>query len=112
MYRGKGNQVAVAIANGGTTSAAIPVHGYAQFGLIMPAALTSTAITFTACQSATGTFMPVYDSDGTAVSVAVAASRALGLAGSEADALAPWPFIKLVCGSAEGAARTIQLCMK
>lgn len=101
-----------AIANGGTTSQALLVAGGVITGIITPSALTSTAITFTACDTATGTFVPVYDSDGNQVSLAVAVSRAIGLSGSEADALAPWPFIKLVCGSAEGGARTITVVVR
>lgn len=113
MYRGKANQVTVAVASAGTTATpVIRTDGYAITGIITPATLTSTAITFTACTTATGTFVPVYDSDGSQVSVAVAADRALGLSGSEADALAAWPFIKLVCGSAEGGDRTFAVCLK
>lgn len=100
------------IANGQTTSQALRVTGGVICGLITPAALTGTAITFTACDTVDGTFVPVYDSDGNQVSVAVAASRALGLSGTEADALAPWPFIKLVSGSAEGAAREIKVVLR
>ena len=52
------------------------------------------------------------DSDGNTVTLTVAVSQALGLAGLEADALAPWPYIKVVMGSAEGGARTLKLCLK
>jgi hypothetical protein len=100
------------IASGGTTSQALRVGGKFIVGLITPAALTGTTITFTGCDTATGTFVPIYDSDGTAVSVAVAASRGYGLSGAEADALAPFPYIKLVSGSAEGAARVVKLLTK
>lgn len=102
----------VTIAASGTTSDVIPVGDYVIAGVVTPAALTSTAITFTACGTKDGTFMPVYDSDGNQVSLTVAASRAVGLSSAEADAMAPWQWVKLVCGSTEAAARTITLALK
>jgi len=100
------------IASGGTTSQALRLGGKMIVGLIMPAAFTGATITFTVCDTATGTFVALYDSDGTQVSVAVAASRALGLSGAEADAIAPFPYVKLVSGSAEGAARAVLVLTK
>lgn len=98
----------VTIANGGTTSAAIEARAYAIYGLIFPAALTSTAMTFTVAEKVDGTYTALYDSTGTAVSVTVAASRAFDLP----SALASWPYFKIVLGSAEGAARTLYLVAK
>jgi len=99
------------IANGGTTSQALRVMG-AILGIILPSALTSTTIAIHGCDTADGTFVPIYDANGNAVSLAAAASRAIGLSGDEADAVAPFSFIKLVCGSAEGAAREIKVCSR
>lgn len=100
------------IASGQTESQAIRVTSGAVLGIITPAALTGAAITFLACEDANGTFVPVYDSDGNAVSLAVAASRAVGLSGAEADAIAPWPYLKLVSGSAEAADREIVVVLR
>ena len=97
------------IASGQTTSQALQVAQGIVTGLIMPAAFTGTTITFTACDTKDGTFVAVYDSDGNQVSLAVAASRAVGLSGAEADALAPFSYIKLVSGSSEGAAREVKV---
>lgn len=102
----------ITIAASGTTSSVIELGDYVVQGLITPAALTSTAITFTACGTKDGTFMAVYDSDGTQVSLSAAASRAIGLSSAEADAMAPWQFIKVVMGSAEAAERTLTLVLK
>lgn len=102
----------VSIASGGTTSDMIPLGDYMLAGIITPSALTSTAITFTASDTKDGTFVAVYDSDGNQVSLTAAASRAIGLSGAEADALAPFQFVKVVCGTAEAAARTLTLCLK
>jgi hypothetical protein len=104
--------VAVPIANGETTSAVVCLRDHAMVGLITPAALTSTAITFTASTTEGGTFVPVYDSDGSVVSLAVAQARAIGLSGAEADALAPFVWIKVVCGSAEADDRVLTLVLK
>jgi len=100
------------IASGGTTSQALRLGGKMVVGLIMPAAFTGVAITFTVCDTVGGSYVPCYDSDNNAVSVTVAASRAYGLSGAEADALAPFPYVKLVSGSAEGAARAVLVLMK
>ena len=95
-----------------TTSNAIPLRGKMVVGLRMPSAFTGTAITFTASEELDGTFAAVYDSDGNQVSVAVSTSRFVGLGGAEADAVAAAPFIKLVSGSTEVAARDVIVAMK
>lgn len=100
------------IAQTETDSQAIRVTAGIVAGIRTPAALTSTAITFEGCEEVDGTFSPVYDSDGNQVSLAAAADRCIGLSGAEADALAPWPYIKLICGSAEGADRVIKVILR
>jgi hypothetical protein len=102
----------VTVASGQQTSNAFNVGAGVVSGLLLPSSLTSTAITFTAADSQDGTYKAVYDSDGNQVSFTVAASRAVGAAGSEIDALAPFEWFKLVCGSAEGGDRTIQVIVK
>ena len=104
--------VTATIASGATTSDAISMLDSAMTGVISPAALTGTAFTFTACNAVDGTYVPVYDTEGNPVSITVTTSRAYGLSGSEADALAPWPFVKIVSGSAEGGDRSIIVCTK
>ena len=111
MYR-KPRIETVTIALGDTTSEVIELRDYMLAGIILPAALTSTAITFTVSDARAGTFVGLYDSDGNVVSLAVGTSRAVGLSGAEADALAPFPFVKLVCGTAEAAARSILVALK
>ena len=111
MYR-KPISLVATIANGQTTSGEIELRDYALAAIVTPAALTSTAITFTVSATKGGTYVPLYDSAGNQVSVTVTTSRAYGITGEEADALAAFNFIKLVGGSAEGAARDIYLCLK
>lgn len=101
--------VTVNIANGGVTSQAIASSGAAMYGLIFPAALTSTGMLFTVCDTAAGTFVALYDSLGIIVaSIPVGTTRGLDLP----TALAPWPFFKVVLGSAEAAARVLTLVTK
>lgn len=108
LVRGSSDAQSVTVANAGTTSSAIQIGGASMVALILPAALTSTTVTFTASDTQAGTFVPVYKSDGTAVSATVAASRAVALPVE----LFPFNWIKLVTGSAEGAARTIKVLRK
>lgn len=102
----------VTIASGATDSEAIRVDNYVVAGLLMPAAFTGTAITFLASDKKDGTFRAVYDSDGVQVSAAVAISQAVGLSSGEADAMAPWAYIKLVSNAAEAADREIGVALK
>lgn len=102
----------VTIASGGTTSEALPTSVGTILGFRTPATLTSTAVTFTGCATATGTFVPVYDSEGNQVSVTVTTSRGYTLSGSDADAILGHPFIKMVFGSAEGGDRSISVTIR
>lgn len=111
MYN-KARTISATIASGGTTTDVIPLLGGVAAGIITPAALTSVTFTFTVCDTATGTFVPLYDSAGNLVSITVTTSRAYGITGAEADALAPWAFIKIVGNAAEAAARTIVVVKK
>lgn len=111
MYRQPRHET-VAIASGDDTSAEIHVGDYTIAGIQMPAAITSTSLTFYGSATHGGTYAPIYDSDGNAIAVPVAASRAIGLSAAEADALAPWPWVKVVMGSNEGADRELILVLK
>ena len=111
MYKRPESRTAT-IAASGTTSGAIYIADYLAVGIQLPDDLTSTTLTFKGSLTESGDFEDVYDSDGNQVSVAVAANRSVGLSGAEADALAPWPWIKLVCGSAEGSERSILIALK
>lgn len=99
-------------SGGPTASGVIDLLHYRHLGFIFPA-MTSTAVTFTVCDTRDGTFVALTDADGAAVSLAVtSAARAVGLHEDERDALAPWRFVKLVPGSAEAAARSVVIVMK
>lgn len=108
----KPRQDSIAIASGQTTSAAIRMGDYVIAGLIAPGALTSTTGTFYACATQNGTFCPIYDSDGNAIIFTLSTNRAVGISGAEADAIAGFPWIKLVLSNPEGADRVLDLCLK
>lgn len=103
-----GGATAITIANGETTSAAIASDRTAMYGLIFPASMTSTNLQFTVCGSLAGTYVALCDSTGTLVSMTIASSRAYDLP----SALAPWPFFKIVLGTAETGAKVLTLCAK
>lgn len=101
-----GFDLSAVIASGQTKSGVIDLSGCVLVGLLTPSALTGTVFTFEAATSADGMFLPVYDAAGALVSVTVAASRFISILPSD---LAGIQYLKIVSGSAEGAARTINL---
>jgi hypothetical protein len=103
-----GKAVTLTIASGGTTSGVFDARGFAFYGLVMPGAFTGTSLTFTVCDTATGTFRALYDVGNTQVSLTVAASRAYDLPSE----LSAWPFWKIVSGSSEAADRSLVVLAK
>lgn len=98
----------VTIANAGTTSDAVDAVDTALYGIILPSAFTGTSLTFTVCDTETGTYQGLYDQYGNAVSMTVAQGRSYTLP----TELAPWPFFKIVSGSSEAAQRSITVVRK
>jgi hypothetical protein len=95
------------IANGATVSDEMDLtSGRSLVAIQTPAALTGTALTFTACSTSGGTFVPVYDTSGNAVSVTVSTSRYIPLTPASFVGIR---YLKVVSGSAEAAARSITL---
>lgn len=95
------------IANGQTTSNAMSIDRFRDFGLAMPGAFTGTAITFLVSHDG-ATYQPLYNESNNAVSVTVAADRFYQLPA----ALRAWPWFKIVSGSSEGAARELVVVAK
>lgn len=94
----------VTIANAGQTSGAISLQGEQVVGLFLPSAFTGTTMTFTACQTEGGTYVPVIDTTGTTVTITVGTSRYIPLTPAT---FAGIKNLKLVSGTAESAARSI-----
>jgi hypothetical protein len=93
----------VAISNGGTTSTSISMtRNRVPVAILTPTALTGTTMTFQASVDGTN-FYDVYNGS-SAYSLTVAASRYIAL---NPDVFQGVFYIRLVSGSAEGAARTI-----
>lgn len=104
----RASSTTVTIASSGTTSGAIDLGEWLIAGIITPSALTGTAFTFTASDTEDGTYNACHDSSGTAISVTVAASRHVLI---EPQTFAGARWLKIVSGSAEGAARNITVVL-
>lgn len=103
----------VSIATSGTTSGAITLAGQTLCGLIMPSTWDGGNITIMGCDTSGGTYVDVYDSYGSIVTLTVAGgSRLVGLSGSHLQAVANAPYIKLKAASAVAASRTIVVLTK
>jgi len=100
------------IASGQTTSGAVCIGRRILAAIQTPAALTGSALAIHASTTESGTYAPVYDSDGVAVSVAAAASRFIGLSQGEADATYGALWVKLVSNASEGADRSFTLSLR
>ena len=93
----------VVIANGGTVSTTLTLeNSRIPLALVLPAALTGTAITFKASTD-NATFNPVYY-ESTSYSLTVSTSRHVSLNRLVFEGV---KYLQVVSGSAEGAARTI-----
>lgn len=103
----------VTIASGGTTTAVVDcglISNNAEtqlVGISFPAAMTGTAMTFTAGSTAAGTFTALREVGGAAAySITITASARVPL---DPRVFACCPFIRCVSGSSEGADRTLTL---
>jgi hypothetical protein len=96
------------IASSGTTSTAIDLYGYSLVGIVTPAALTGTSFTIKGSVD-NSTYVDMYDTAGTQLSITAAASRFIAIAPQDFTSVR---YIKLVSGSSEGAERTITLAIR
>ena len=107
LYANKiADTITTTIAATSTTSAAIDLGGASIAAIIFPAAFTGTTITFTVCDTASGTFVPLYDSSGSIVTVSVTVSAAVGFLITD---FAAFRYVKIVSGSAEASERTLKI---
>lgn len=89
------------IAATGTKTDAIEIAGCSLIGLVTPAALTSTSITFEVSNDGS-TFYSLYDSNGSQVSLNVSTGVAYSM---DPQWFAPWRYMKIVGDSSEAASR-------
>ena len=94
------------IAAAGQTSGAVALGGTTPVGVYLPAAFTGTTLTFTACSTAGGTFVPILDDAGGTLTRTVAQGRFLPL---DPSLFSGVQFLKIVSGSVEGSARDLVL---
>lgn len=99
----------VTIANAADTSDAELLGMATLLGVYTPAALTGTALTFEACATSGGTFVPVYDGEGAEYSIPVGVSQYNPV---RSDIFLGVNYVKVVSNAAEGGARTITLAVK
>jgi hypothetical protein len=92
------------IALNGTVSTAVDLENNTLVGLELPAAFTGIAITFQGSNN-NGTFKDVKKEDGTSYTLVVAQNTYVLIPPS---ALAGLRYVKIVSGSAEGAARSVK----
>lgn len=98
-----GTTATFTIDSSGTVSNAVDLGDRTLVGLQLPT-MTGTAITFQASTSLDGTYVAVKGSDGASISYTTASSTYVAI---QPAVLAGIRFIKIVSGSAEGAARTV-----
>lgn len=91
------------IADGATTSGEVDTEGYPVTGLLLDAGFNGTALAISASDVTGGTFLPIYDSDGNAIAMVVAASHAIGLTGVDAQAVSAFRYLKFVADAQTGA---------
>ena|SRR3990167_5922917 len=91
------------IASGATTATTLDLQSKGFVGMQIPSAFTGTAVTFTGSMDGT-TFVAIYNSENSAYSVTVSASRYYIL--NPADFLGA-RYVRIVSNGAEGDDRTI-----
>ena len=100
----------VTIADGATESDVLRVGDYLPAGIKTPSGWTTADITFTASESEGGTYVPVYNTDGTALTISsVAASRWYAIAPQD---FAGTPYLKLVSSVAQAGGDGLIVAMR
>lgn len=100
-------QATIAISE--TESDVIPLKGFSLVGIKTPDALTGTALTFLACDTEDGTFLPLIATTGSALSITVTTDKYYAVDPLQFHGVG---FLKIVSGSAEAAARTLICSLK
>lgn len=108
-YAGQMNPaLATTIANGQTKSAVVNLNGFTLVGILLPAAFTGTALTFEASIDGSN-FFPVKKSDGNSVSYTVAQGTFVAVDPKDFYGV---QYLKVVSGTSEAGARTLNLAVK
>lgn len=110
MYKFDVKEVTIDISANTTQSNAINTDGMLLTGIVFPAAMTGTAVTFDFSVDGTN-FHDVVETDGTEVSYTVTAGDVVRVDPS-GWAFASSGFLRIVSGTAEAADRNIQLIFR
>jgi len=110
MVYGRTKSEAITISSGGTDSTSAEVDNFLLSGILFPATMTGTTISFK-WSIDNSTFVDVTETDGTAVSYTVTAGDVVRVDPS-GWAFAGQGWLKVVSGSAEGADRAITLLFR
>lgn len=97
------------ISNGQTKSNVIDLRGMTLCGLYMPAAFTGVAISFEAATAAAGSYIPVEDGLGAAVSLVVSPGKYVRV---DPALYAGIQFLKIVSGATELGDRQVDLGLR
>lgn len=110
-YQGQMNPaIDAVIASSGTKTAAINLGGFSLCGIIFPTTFTGTAVTFEVSDAIDGTFVPLKSgTGGSSLSYTVVQATFAAIDPKDFQGV---QFLKVVSGSAEGAARTLKLAVK
>lgn len=100
---------AITILNTATASSAIDCAGLTLCGVKFPAVFTGTTITFQMCDTIGGTYVPVHNAAGTAITYTIAASRYAAIDPKDFHGI---NFLKIVAGTAQAADRTLTVSLK
>ena len=103
-------EVLIDISDNATTSSAAQCDGLLLSGIVFPAAMTGTTVTFDFSFDGTN-FVDVKETDGTEVTYSVSAGDVVRVDPS-GWAFASPVFLRIVSGSSEAADRTINLIFK
>lgn len=104
VYREPNVSRSVVIADAATESDAEDMEGETLVGAYLPASEEGTTLSFKACATADGTYVPVHDTAGDLVEYTVASSRYVPL---DPVTFAGIRFLKLVLGTQTGAATIV-----
>lgn len=97
----------VTIANGGTTTAAVDLSTTRLVGFVAPSAWTASTLKVQGSIDGSN-FFDIYDSTGTQVSSWSAITATVGY-NTDIVNMLNWRWVRLVAGSAQGAARVFTL---
>lgn len=106
------DSVTVTIANGGTTSNTVAIGNPTELGLIVPALTASTLKVQVGFASDGSDAKDVYDGTGTQTLTFASGTGSFAIGSNHMGACLGYPYLTLVCGSAQAAQRDFKLIRK